>query len=355
MKKRILIPAVTLAILVGLFYLEFRTWKRFDWKVFREQSGQVHLLPVLAAIALIYVVYYLRALRWRILLPPASRASAWSLTAPTVIGFTGLALFGRPGELIRPYLIARRQNLTFSSQLAVWAVERIFDSAAVVAMLAVAIFVFPRQLLSLPYFHSLHPGAFHRMRWGGVLLILLVAGLTLGAMAMRRHSSSVAGWVERRLGRFSPAFGHRAAIRVRAFGEGLHTIHSFSDFLQVSLLSLLVWLCVAGAYLQVTHAYSDSQILQALTLAQVLLLMGASMLGAVLQLPALGGGSQLAVIAVLEGIFGVRPELAVSCGILLWLVTFWSVTPLGLVLAHHERVSLRRLKQEGEQQEESAD
>jgi glycosyltransferase 2 family protein len=351
MKKRILLPAVTLAILVGLFYLEFRTWKHFDWKVFKEQSGQVHLWPVLGAIALIYFVYYLRALRWRIFLAPVTRTSAWALTPPTVIGFTGLALFGRPGELIRPYLIARRQNLTFPSQLGVWAVERIFDTAAVVAMLAIAIFVFPRQLLALPYFHHLHPGAFHRMRWGGVLLILLVAGLTLGAMAMRRHSQSVAGWVERRLGR---RFGHRAALRVRAFGDGLHTLHSFSDFLQVSLLSLLVWLCVAGAYLQVTHAYSDSQVLQSLTLAQVLLLMGASMLGAVLQLPALGGGSQLAVIAVLEGVFGVRPELAVSCGILLWLVTFWSVTPLGLVMAHYEHVSLRRLKKEGEKEEEES-
>ena len=354
-KKRILVFAVTFVILAALFYLQFRTWKRFDWKVFKEQSGQVHPLPVLGAVGLIWVVYYLRALRWRTFLPPATRASAWALTRPTVIGFTGLALFGRPGELIRPYLIARRQNLTFSSQLAVWAVERIFDTGAVVAMLAIAIFIFPRQLLSLPYFHSLHPGAFHRMRWGGVLLILLTAGLALGAAAMRRHSDSVAGWVERRLGRLSPRLGHRFAIRVRAFGEGLHTLHSFSDFLQVSGLSLLVWLCVAGAYLQVTHAYPDSQILQSLTLAQVLLLMGASMLGAVLQLPALGGGSQLAVIAVLEGIFGVRPELAVSCAILLWLVTFWSVAPVGLVMAHYERLSLRRLKSEGEEQEEIAD
>ena len=44
-----------------------------------------------------------------------------------MIGFTALALLGRPGELIRPYLIARHTNLSFASQVAVWAVERIFD------------------------------------------------------------------------------------------------------------------------------------------------------------------------------------------------------------------------------------
>lgn len=354
--KRILVFAVMAVILAGLFYLEFRTWKSFDWQVFRQQSGQVRLLPVLGAIAFIWIVYYLRALRWKVFLPPAVRASAWSLTPPTVIGFTGLAWFGRPGELIRPYLIARRLNLPFASQLAVWAVERIFDTGAVVAMLALALFIFPRQLHAMPYFHSLHPAALHRFRWGGALLILLTAGLALGAMAMRRHSEHVAAWVERRLGRLSTRLGHRVALRVRAFGEGLHTIHGFSGFLQASALSLLIWLCVAGAYLQVTHAYSDSQILQSITLTQVLLLMGASMLGAVLQLPAVGGGSQLAVIAVLQGVFGLRPELAVSCGLLLWLVTFWSVTPLGLVMARYEHLSLRRLKQEGEQvEQQSAD
>jgi len=49
------------------------------------------------------------------------------LVPPTLIGFTGLALLGRPGEFIRPYLIARQAKVSFSSQIAVWTVERIFD------------------------------------------------------------------------------------------------------------------------------------------------------------------------------------------------------------------------------------
>ena len=38
-------------------------------------------------------------------------------------------------------------------------------------------------------------------------------------------------------------------------------------------------------------------------------------------------------------------ELAASCGIMLWLVTFVAVIPLGLLLAHQERLSLRKLSQ----------
>jgi hypothetical protein len=81
--------------------------------------------------------------------------------------------------------------------------------------------------------------------------------------------------------------------------------------------------------------------------------MGFSIAGSTLQLPAVGGGSQLATVAALHYIFAVPSELAVSCGILLWLVTFVSVTPAGLVLAHREHVSLRKLSEESEEQIES--
>jgi len=41
----------------------------------------------------------------------------------------------------------------------------------------------------------------------------------------------------------------------------------------------------------------------------------------------------------------------VSCGILLWLVSFVAVLPVGLLLAHHERLSLRKVAEESERAE----
>jgi len=49
----------------------------------------------------------------------------------------------------------------------------------------------------------------------------------------------------------------------------------------------------------------------------------------------------------------VPKELAASCGIMLWLVTFVAVIPLGLLLAHRERLSLRKLSAESHQAEEA--
>ena len=116
-----------------------------------------------------------------------------------------------------------------------------------------------------------------------------------------------------------------------------------------------MWWIIAVAYQEVTHRLSSDrgpgEDPLEIRLVQVLLLMGSSMLGSVLQLPGVGGGSQLATIAALEHIFDVPKELAASCGIMLWLVTFVAVIPLGLLLAHHERLSLRKLSRESHQEE----
>jgi len=71
-----------------------------------------------------------------------------------------------------------------------------------------------------------------------------------------------------------------------------------------------------------------------------------------LQLPVVGGGSQRATIGLLRGVFILSLVLATSCGIMLWLVTFMSVTPAGLAMARSEHVSLTQIEEESVQQEE---
>ncbi len=73
------------------------------------------------------------------------------------------------------------------------------------------------------------------------------------------------------------------------------------------------------------------------------------MVGSLVQLPGVGGGSQLATIVMLSAGFGISHELAVSCGMLIWAVTFMSVIPSGLLLAHRERISLRAVEEQAEE------
>jgi uncharacterized protein (TIRG00374 family) len=343
-QKRVLVYALIGLLLVLLFYMQFRTWRNFDWQVFLQQTREVRLVHILAGIALTYFAYVLRALRWRIFLQPVKKTTSARLLTPTIIGFTGLALLGRPGEMIRPYLIARKEKLSFSSQLAVWTVERIFDIGGFAVLLISAIF-FSLQLKEVRYYE--------KFREGGLLLIGLVVGLALAAVVISVKGELVAVWAEQRFTGQASGIGHKIAARVREFRGGLNTIHGPLELVQLVVVSVGMWYLIALAYVEVTHAYGTDAL--ALPVSKVLLLMASSMVGSMVQLPGVGGGSQLATISTLQHVFNVPPELAASCGILLWIVTFMSVIPLGLILAHRERLSLRKLSQESHVQEELAE
>jgi len=337
---------LVLAILAFLVYLQFREWQTFDWGKFLEHSRDVTWRHVIHGIVLIYLGYILRAIRWKIFLRPVRKdVSTIALVSPTLVGFTGLAVLGRPGELIRPYLISRRVNLSFSSQLAVWAVERIFDVAAFTVLMVAAIFL-PTKLRA---FALARPVYFHWLHIAGYLLSGLVAALLAAALLVNYKGPAIAAGLENRLSHLAQNLGHRIAQRVREFAGGLNTIHGPLSFLQLSVVSVLMWWLIALSYKEVTHAYGAP--MQQMSVTRVLLLMGSSMVGSMLQLPGVGGGSQLATIEALDKVFHVPRELAVSCGILLWLVSFVAVVPAGLLLAHWERLSLRKVAEESEQEE----
>jgi uncharacterized protein (TIRG00374 family) len=343
-RKQIIITLVVIAVLGGLVYLQIRAWRRFDWEKFASGTEGIEWIRVVWAILLIYFADFLRAARWKIFLRPSSPNANWrGLIAPQYVGFAGLALLGRPGEFIRPYLIARRENLEFSSQVAIWFVERAFDTGAVTLMLAADLFLVPGMSTDYPGWKPF-----------GYALLGLFGGFVVLLVALAKRGPAISAWVCRRISSVSPKVGAKMEARLRSMAAGLNAIRDLRSFLEASAISGVIWVIIAFAYRTVTHAYPQSTGLPNLNLPEVILLMAASVAGGVIQLPVVGGGSQIATIAVLSQTFNyseMGPELAVSCGMLLWLVTFMSVMPLGLALARHEHVSLRNLEKESQEAE----
>jgi uncharacterized protein (TIRG00374 family) len=346
--RRALILLFVLLILVGLAYMQFRTWRHFQWNIFLEKTAEADPWYLLEGVGLIYLTYILRARRWKVFLRPLNKvATSASIIPPTFIGFAGIAILGRPGDLIRPFLISRKENVSFPSQIAILAVERIFDIGCFTLLLVLDVFLSPEIR---------HGHEFRGFRVAGYLLILLVTGIILGTMAVWKNAPGVASWFERMLKPASPETARNACEKIQRFGEGLHTIHDAASFFEIFGLSTLIWFIIAVAYRQVTHAYPGH--LQHMTIAHVLLVMSASIAGSLLQLPVVGGGSQLGTITVLDFLLRHGRDVsdpaidaqikasAASCGIMLWLVTFMAVLPVGIALARHARISFRRLEQE---------
>ncbi len=348
-RKHILTLVVIALILAGLFYLQFREYRNFPWDKFRHVSASLfsepaRLVRIILATIFIYATYWLRALRWKVFLRPLKDVPTASVLPAQFVGFTGLALLGRPGEFVRPYLIGKKHGLTFASQLAVWSVERIFDMGAFALLFAFSLFRLAPELRTMAH------GQLLRLQHGSYILIAAIAFAALGVFLLRTQRKRFSGFVENRLSHGK--IGHTIGRKLVSFAEGLDTIHDFRSFIQVGTLSLAIWFLISLSYVEILHAYPDV-ILGNISYRAVFLVIAGSMVGSLLQLPAVGGGSQLATITVMNRVLGVNEMFATSAGIILWLVTFASVVPVGLFFAQREGISLRKLEAEAEAQAEA--
>ncbi len=255
------------------------------------------------------------------------------------IGFAGLAIFGRIGELIRPLLIARRTGLTFASQVAVVAVERVFDLGAFGLIFALTLLLAP-QLQTLPYLHK----AGYTIGALTVAIAVFVAGVRLAGEWMARCA-------QRLVGLLSKAAGALAAEKILAFRDGLNVIDGPADLLLAAGLSMLLWAVIALAYLVTLKAFPAP--VHGLTAGHTIVLMGFSIAGSALPIPG-GGGAWAGNVFALTSLFQVPGELAASAGLLVWLVTSMSIIPAGLIFARIDGISLGQVARRSEAAEQDA-
>lgn len=312
----------------------FAAWKlhttHFSFPNFMRICRTVNPAYLLLATLVIYSNNIVRALRWSIFLRPSRTKIPWTALIPAqFIGFSALALFGRIAELIRPLLVARRTALSFPSQVAVVTIERVFDLGAFAAIFALNLLLSP-TLQTLPY-HTL----FHKV---GFVIAALTLAIATFVAAVRFAGTRLAALAAQSL---PNRFAAPVSTRITAFHAGLDVIDTPLDFALATALSFLLWASIACAYLLVMRAFPAP--VHALTVAHVIVLLGFSAVGGIIQLPGVGGGAQVGTISALTLLFAIPQEPAVSAALILWLITSMSVIPAGLLAARLAGTSLTRL------------
>jgi len=81
--------------------------------------------------------FFLRVLRWQVILASTNRIGFWRLFHPLMIGFMiNCVLPGRVGEIARPILLKKSDRVPFSRGLATVAAERVFDIILILGIFA---------------------------------------------------------------------------------------------------------------------------------------------------------------------------------------------------------------------------
>ena len=321
-----------LALLLAWSFRHNPQWKGFQWSIFASSLIAIDKVWAGWALLAIYATYLVRALRWRILTRHVkSDPSLWGLFSATVIGFAAIGVFGRAGEMVRPYLVARKEGLPLSSQLAVWLVERCFDTLTLLITAAFALRSFEAAGLQST------PTLTRALQTGGSVVAYSTLALVLLMVALRRWAEPASEWLIQRIPHRWTGLEHH----LRSFEEGTRSVRHLGTLIACTLYSIAEWILIALCYAAVFNSFSGGM---RLSLSQTLIFMGCVMLGSMINIPGLGGGIQVASLLVLTELFGLRPEPAAAISLLIWGFTFLAVVPPAVLLMLYEGLSWSKLR-----------
>jgi uncharacterized membrane protein YbhN (UPF0104 family) len=329
------------AVAAAVVFLCFRLEEGFTWERFAAALRTMDPAWLTAAVGLILAAYFVRAWRWRFMIRPlAPAAKLADMLAATFIGFTAVVLFGRAGEPVRPFLIARKQGISFSSQVAVWLVERILDLLMILALFG----------FSLAHVNTVRWAPDSRLHLAlqsaGWAAGLAGAGCLAALVALRQFRGRLRDRLEDALAFLPQAPRVRLRGILQAFDDGMQATRDPAGLWLLLVVTMLEWTLVGGTFLSVLRAFPAAA---HLSLSDVLATMGMVSFAGVIQIPGVGGGMQIAAILVLTEMYGLGVEAASGVALLLWAVNFLTAVPLGLVWAFHEGIRWRTMRHVGDQ------
>ncbi len=346
-KKRLWLGAAALVLLGYVLYRSRNLLHLSDfsggklWAAIRSANP----LYILLGIALIYVCFALRAMRWQVFQKNLGKAEFWPIYRMTLAGFAAIFVLGRAGEPVRPLLLSRKAKLPVADLFGIYVLERLFDFASSAVIAAIGLLLYTSQEHLGGTSSVIEKGA----RTAGGLLAAGVVGTIAFLAYLRLHGT---GMLERKLQGWLGAHGWRAAVAkvILGFARGIQTIRSWRDLAESAFLSAVHWYFVALVYLFVTHGFGGK--LALLSVGDCLLLLSITLVGSILQLPTVGGGAQALAIFAYTQVFGVEKEAAVAAALVLWLVTFASCSFAGIPLLIREGFSFGQLREMAEHEKE---
>ncbi len=298
---------LTGALAIVLLVLAFRG---VDWNAMLETARLGKLEYLLAAFGVLTVSYFMRAIRWRILLSAEKLIPMLDAYWATCVGYLGNSFLpARAGELIRSVLIGQVANISKSYVLATALTERILDVPTLILF----------SLLSIPFVGALAPELVTASR---VLAVVSLAGVGF-LFAAPRMQGLIFGVLERLpLPDTLIARGHGIT---EEFLLGMRAFQHVSRAFRFFGLTVVIWLTDVVVAALVASAFGLT-----LSVPQALLLLAAlGLSSAIPSTPGYVGIYQFVAVTVLVP-FGFTQNQALVYIIAFQLVTYAVVIVWGV-------------------------
>jgi uncharacterized protein (TIRG00374 family) len=288
--------------------------------------ARAHPAYIAAAVLVTLQTYLIRARRWQSLLAPIGPSHFRTAFRTTVIGFAVSFLVPRAGEVVRPYLLARREALPASATFATIIVERLLDLVTVLLLFAASL-----PLLDVEVGPDVEAS-------GIVAAVSALAGLIV-LFVSAGHPERLGVWASR-LGRWLPGrLGNALAGFVRTFAEGLAVMRQPGRLAVAVAWSVPLWLSLALGIWLTSLAFDLTFSYPGTFLVMMFLVVGVAV-----PTPGSVGAFHLAYLWAVTRFFGLDPDTVAAAGLVLHAVSFLPVTFVGLVFMWQDGLTLGRLR-----------
>jgi uncharacterized protein (TIRG00374 family) len=291
-----------------------------------EGLRHANYLWLLPGIAVYFAAVWLRTFRWKYLLRPLKPLSVGTLFPVVAIGYMGNNIFPfRAGEVLRAYVLKRKEDVSATASLATILVERIFDGITMlVFVFAVLPLVPTNEFLGrlLPFMSVLF--------FGALVAFLIVASSP--SRTERVYSGVVSRLVPARL-------REQTLGLLGRFAEGLAVLRSGREMLFILFLSVVLWLAEAWKYWFVMQGFAFHQPFYVLVFTCAIVNLATTIPSS----PGYLGTFEVAGIESLA-LFGVARATATSFILALHAALWFPITALGAYFAWRESISWGELE-----------
>ena len=328
------------SVLLALATLALVAWflRQADFaKVWHEiRSARLDALGM--TLIMTGATYVLRAYRWQFLLRPIGPTRFREVFRTTVIGFAAnTVLPARVGEVVRPYLLARRERLSVTATFATIILERLLDLVTVVLLLGVFVTVYtPVAPVNDTVYKAVKTGGLLAAA-GAVAALVVIALLSSRPAAVGRVTERLSGLLPARI---AARLGHMAHM----FVEGLAITRDPVRLGEALAWSVPLWLSIAAGIWFVTVAFHMTMPFIGSFLVLALLVVGVAV-----PTPGAVGGFHEAFRIAATAFFGADNDRAVGAAIVLHACSFLPVTILGAVFVVQDGIGWRGVQRLGDE------
>ncbi|GMT42509.1 MAG: membrane protein [bacterium] len=286
------------------------------------------LIPIFAMQVL---TFYFRALRWRCILEPLKRIKITSLMSALYIGVMGNMVFPmRIGEIMRAYLISKKERISVSGTFATIMLERCFDFLAMFVIL-ILVLVFANPV-------SISGDIWRDLKFAGAFVVSgLIISFTIFYMMAGGDNilNRVLYWL---LGLLPQKATDKLTGIFESFRNGFQALNKGGHVLAIFLYNAGVWVCITTVYCLFLPMFGMDWSLEISSVMTLFVIFGVMVPSS----PGWIGPYHAAVIFALS-LYGVDSGKALGMAVLIHLTGFTFTVIIGIICLYREKVSLREI------------